>query len=376
MKNTLISTYIATLLLFATFSYAFVDSNLSYLQDLHTGFVHQQRAITTFIYAVFILLFSIFYILFSWWVNTKKLSTSEIRWLITVTVVLLFFSYPAMLSYDIFNYLTTAKVAFFYHENPYVIMPIEFSGEPFLSFTRAANKIALYGPAWILLTGIPYIFSFGNFLLLLFGFKILVTVFYVGTIYLIWRLTKNYVPIVLFAFNPLVVIETLVSGHNDVIMMFFTLLSYYLIQKKKILMSIFVFMFSVLIKYVTIILLPVFIYIILKTFRKEKINWKRVFSFSGWLMIGVFLLSPLREEFYPWYVVWFLSFAVLLERKHLLLIVSIILTFSTLLRYTPVIFTGSYEGITPIAKEILTFIPLVIAGGFFILRKFYKTYVA
>lgn len=375
MRKIFFSTYICVLLLFVVFSYIFVDRNLFYLRDVYTGFALNHKGIATIMYMVFIFLFFLFYFFLCSWVKKNKIRVREFLFLFGITVGILLLAYPAMLSYDVFNYMTTAKVIFLYHENPYVVMPIEFINEPFLSFTRAANKVALYGPAWILLTGIPYIFSFQNFLLLLFGFKILVTSFYIGTIYLIWRLTKNHTASVLFALNPLVVIETLVSGHNDIVMMFFVLLSYYFIQKKKNLMSIIAFILSALIKYVTLALLPVFIFLVLKTLRKEKINWNKIFSLSVLTMIGVFLLSPIREEFYPWYVIWFFSYAILLEKKHPLFIVSVILTFSTLLRYIPVIFTGSYEGITPIAKEILTFFPLVVVGGFFVLRKLYKTYV-
>ena len=140
-------------------------------------------------------------------------------------------SYPAILSYDIFNYIGTSKVLFIYHENPYLQMPIEFIGDPILMFTRAANKVALYGPLWVFLSGIPYAISFGNYFVSVFVFKIFVSVFYVGIVYLIRKLTNSYFSILLFAANPLVIIETFVSGHNDVVMMFFALLAFYLLKK-------------------------------------------------------------------------------------------------------------------------------------------------
>src|SRR5260221_3326430 len=116
-----------------------------------------------------------------------------------------------MLSYDIFNYIATAKVLFLYHENPYIIMPIEFLGDPFLLFMHAANKLALYGPFWIIMTGIPFLFSVKNFILSLLLFKLFVASFYFGTILFFNKLAKNLLSIFVFGLNPLVIIETSVS---------------------------------------------------------------------------------------------------------------------------------------------------------------------
>lgn len=376
MKNKFfIFGFLTTLFLFVIFSYAFVDPNLFYLRFLYSGFFSNYREASAIIYIILISLFFLFYGFISLQVYENKIKTNVVMVLIGITLGVTFLSYQAMLSHDIFNYLTTAKVFFFYHENPYVVMPIEFVGEPYLAFTRAANKIALYGPTWLILSGIPYVLGFGNFILTLFNFKLFIAFFYVANGIILSKLKKNTFPLVLFLLNPLVVIETLVSAHNDIVMVFFALLSYYLIQKKKIFIAIIAFILSVLIKYATIMLLPVFVYLVLKTLQKEKINWNKIFSFSGWIMLGVFLLSPLREEFYPWYVIWFFSFAVLVKKKSILFIMSLILTFTTLFRYVPVIYTGSYGGITPLIKEIVTFIPPSIAILILAIRKFVQTYV-
>src|SRR3990167_2891549 len=174
MKKLIIILYSAFLFSFTIFSYVFIDPNLSYLKDFYSGFALSNRLPTTFFYSLSVLIFFIFYGIFIYLGIKKKLNYKDVFTLIGVTAVILFFSYPAMLSYDIFNYIATSKVLFFYNENPYVVMPIEFLNEPFLSFTRATNKIALYGPVWIVLTGIPYFLGIGNFIVTLFSFKLLV----------------------------------------------------------------------------------------------------------------------------------------------------------------------------------------------------------
>ena len=369
MNKLLFGLYIFLSISLTSFSYIFVDPNLSYLQKLYSGFASQYRLQTTILYVLIIFLFFIFYFLFLWLLSKKRLNVKYIRLLIFTTVGILFFSYPAMLSYDIFNYIATGKVLFFYHENPYIIMPIEFTEDPLLSFTHAANKIALYGPSWILLTAIPYTAGLGSFLLTLFSFKLFIVLFYFALVFLIWKMSKNMISVILFAFNPLVVIETLISGHNDVVMIFFAVLSLFFLMKKKIFFAIFLFIFSILIKYATIFLIPIFLYALWKIIKSEEVNWKSIFYFSSVLMFIGFLLSPIREEIYPWYAIWFLTFAFLNPHKKFLVNISLFFSFGLLLRYTPYIFTGTYGGQTPVLKEIISFILPVLYSIYYVLKK-------
>lgn len=357
MNKTIVFLYAVTLFVFLVFSYSFVDYNFFYLKNLYTGFSTNNREIATSIYIAFILLLFIFYVLFLRLFHKKSLNIREIIILIGLTVSILLFSYPAMLSYDIFNYITTAKVLFFYGENPYIIMPIEFIGEPFLMFTRAANKIALYGPVWILLTGIPYFLSFGNFLLNILTLKLLIGAFYLGIVFLIWKISRNIFSVALFALNPLIIVETLVSGHNDVVMMFFALFSFFLLLKKKLFLGAIFLTISILVKYATLFLAPVFIYVVIKTVKKEQIDREKVFTASAIFMGVIFLLSAFREEIYPWYAIWFLLFVVLIPQRKLLFYISLSFSFSLLLRYMPFILSGTYFGQTPFMKTFLTLAP-------------------
>lgn len=365
MNKLIFPFYFLLLISFSLFSFAFVDPNLTYLKEIYTGFAFQEREFTTFLYVVFILISFVFYS--SVLKNIRTINFSSFKLLIGITFAVLIFSYPAFLSFDIFNYITTAKTLFFYGENPYIVMPIEFTGEPLLLFTHAANKIALYGPFWIGLTSVPFFLGLGNFLLMLFSFKAFIALFYLAIIFLIWKMTKNLFSVAFFALNPLVIMETLMSAHNDIVMMFFALLSFFILQKKKILLAILFLIFSVLIKYATAFLIPIFIYALLKTLKKEKIDWQKIFLISFLSMLAIFLLSPLREEIYPWYAIWFLPFAVFITNKKVILYVSLAFSFGLLFRYVPFMFLGTHFGITPLIKTLVTFIPpaLVLIYFFF-----------
>ncbi len=372
MKNTVLYFYAIFLVLFTIFSYAFVDPNLIYMKNIYSGFAFENRSIVAILYILFVSSFFVFYGFFIWLGIKKQLKLKDIFVLVSITIASLVFSYPAMLSYDIFNYITTSKVLFFYHENPYIIMPIEFVGEPFLSFTHAANKIALYAPFWITLTGIPYVLGLGNFIVTLFSFKIFITLFYIVTTILVWKISKNIISVILFSLNPLIVIETLISGHNDIVMIFFVLLSFFILMKKKVGWAVVFFILSMLIKYTTLLLIPVFFFVIWKILRKREISWNNIFYFSALLMCAGFFLSPLREEIYPWYEIWFLSFAFLVPNRKILLSTSLVLSFTLLLRYIPFMSLGTHTGITPVIKSVVTFVPISLILFYFAANKLWR----
>ncbi len=342
----LVPVFILTLVLFSILTYFFIDINLLYLKGFYTGLYFNQRLLLSIIYSILIfILFGCFYFLIN---NTDRLKL-QLNKLILFVVLVTLVAYPAALTFDIFNYITSAKVTFFYKENPYVVYPIEFTNEPYLVFTRAANKTALYGPFWILLTGIPYFLGFGNFILTLFSFKTFIAVFYIGTIYLIKKLDKNAV--LFFALNPLVIIESLVSSHNDIVMIFFTLLAFYLVGNKKLLSPI-AFAGSVLIKFSTGFLLPVYFLSFFNKIKKEKI-----YTYAATSMFIVFLLSPLREELYPWYAIWFIAFTAFLHENKFLQNLVLVFSLGLMLRYIPYMATGNYFGPTPVVRNVLMIIP-------------------
>ncbi|OGH08648.1 MAG: hypothetical protein A2152_03225 [Candidatus Levybacteria bacterium RBG_16_35_6] len=347
MKKLVFSLYFLFLIFLDWFSYLFIDPNINYLKRFYTGFYLTNRGEVTIIYGLLVIVFFTFYFYFLKLVKNKKISLKEIIFLIGTTSFVLLFSYPAMLSYDIFNYVATAKLTFLYHENPYLIMPIEFRGDPILAFTQAANKTALYGPFWIFLTGVPYLLGFGNFIATMFSFKVFSIVFYILTCLFIYKLTKNSLSLVLMALNPLIVIESLVSSHNDIVMMFFALFSFYFLLKDKKAKTYLFLLLSFLIKFATIFLLPVFIFF-------KRIKEKQKLSFLFLAMFVIFLISGFRE-IYPWYAIWFLSFAFINPKNRIILWISLAFSFSLLFRYVPFMYWGTHFGNTPLIKTSVTF---------------------
>ena len=367
--------YIVIAILFSVLSFGFIDPNLhlstnpayvAFIRPL-MFMVYKEPLVVAAIYAVMIVSL---YLLYG---RALSQASSKNNMRLGIGFVLagfiFFLSYPA-LSYDIYNYILTAKVAFQYHENPYVVMPIEFIGEPMLAFTRAANKLALYGPVWIATTYIPHVLAFNRIINAIYAFKLLAISGYIGIVYLIYKKTRRFDQVAFFALNPLVILETFTSGHNDAFMMWLALMGVFLIQKKTVLGYIsgcLVLFGSVLVKGATIVIFPVLI--LFRNYAHElQMKWIAVALF------GVFLLSPLREEMYPWYAVWWLALLafVPIGKKSFIHGASFWLTFGLMARYIPWIATREYGGTGPVIRLLVTIVPPAVYFLVFVIRQLKK----
>lgn len=370
--------YFIVLFAFSIFTYSFIDINLPFFNLFFTGLGTQNRVLFTSLYILFISLLFAFYIYFLWCSYHKKLVFGALKKVLLLQIIILFFSYPAVLSFDIFNYIFSAKVAFYYFENPYLVMPVEFLGDPNLAFTHAANKIALYGPVWLLFSSIPFFLGFGNLIISVFSFKAFIIFFYIACIYFIRKLSGNVVGMVFFALNPLVVVETLVSGHNDVVMMSLALGAFLLLVKRKYVGGVSFMAASIFIKYATLFLVPVYVYALIKSFFKQTIEIKKVFIMSAFCMLTIFLLSPLREEIYPWYAIWVIIFISLSFPYNLFIsLLTISFSFGLMMRYVPFMLLGTHFGISPYLKTFMTFgLPIVLVLVFLLAKRLWKKSVS
>ena len=122
------------------YSYGFIDPHLSFsshplyqgIQSMLVHLVYRQSVIAAVLYLCIIAALFAAYATVLWRKKAEKIRSVP-RWIFALVVILIL-SYPAF-SYDIYNYIATAKVAFFYKENPYIVMPIEIPNEPMLAFT-------------------------------------------------------------------------------------------------------------------------------------------------------------------------------------------------------------------------------------------------
>lgn len=348
--------YVCILIAIVVFSYGFIDPNFVHqLFPEYFGYLHSQRTVTTAIYGI--LLLSLF-ANYSYILSRAKLT--EVWWYIKITVLILFFAYPAF-SADLFNYIATAKVTYFYRENPYIVMPNEIPNEPMLAYLNASNKVALYGWSWIALTALPHYFGFNSIILTMVSMKILIVLFFIWLVRQIQQASTNRAwSVALFALNPLVIMETLVAVHQDVVMMALALYSFALVRKRQFLLSLVFFVLSIFIKGATVFLIPVYLFVLFRMHEHLPLDWKRIWYWCALSMTCIFLLSPFREEMYPWYFIWVLTFVSLLPKQSFFVILSIAASLGLEFRIVPYLYTWRWDGITPMVKRIVTITPLIL----------------
>ena len=332
-------------------AYQSLEKSLQYV-----GFY--QRPLSAAIFIIIASLLFIFYASFLYLAKKGQLKLKTLTILTVLTAVILGFSYNAF-SYDLFNYIFDAKIVSYYHLNPYLYKASDFTSDPMLHFMRWTHRFYPYGPSWLILT-VPLTFIGMNYFLPTFlMFKILMLASFLGSCYLIYKISAKLFPenkllnLVFFAFNPLVLIETLISAHNDMPMIFFILLSIYLfIQKKKILSWV-SNLFSIGIKFSTGALLPLFIIIEFFDRTNRRINWGKFFVSATILSLSTVLLASIRTTFQPWYLVFPLSVATFVSSKKYISIPAIVASIFAVVIYVPYILMTDYaKGYPQIIQDI------------------------
>lgn len=356
---------VASVLLFL-YSYTQIDLSLTlssagFLQSIQKQFQYVgffARPVSTLL---FVGIIGTWYLLYAGVLSAARngqLSITQLWRIIIVITVLLVLSYPAF-SYDLFNYIFTAKTVLVYHKNPYEIIPLQFAGlDPLVSIMRWTHLSSAYTPVWIVLSLPAYLLGFGKFLLIVWNLKITVALFYlfavIGVKKVLERIEPAHVVLgtAIFALNPLVIIESLVSAHNDIAMMAIGVWAIILMIGKKYLMSWVVLSLSIAVKLMTITLVPIFL------FNRLRTNW-RIWSLVG-LGIG-FLFVLTKREPLPWYWVWFMPMIAFLPTKKWLVTLAGWYSFALLMRYGPYLYFGNWNAPVPILKWWVTIVPVGIA---------------
>ncbi len=208
--------------------------------------------------------------LLAWRVVRRRPEDRRLLWLVllfgALIAVTLLAMYPITAT-DVFEYVFHSRILVHYGQNPLAVPPVVFKGDPFLKTVNWAAHPSPYGPLWVILT-VPGSALGGNDLLLnLYMMRGLTGLFYIACAVVIAAIlrTKDREQQVggtlLFAWNPLILFEAPGNGHNGIIMMFFALLAIYMLIKRRWVWVVPVLVASVLVKYITaILLLPFLIY--------------------------------------------------------------------------------------------------------------------
>lgn len=367
------------LVILGTFLYSFTQIDLSltfsritFLRNIITSFQYIgyfNRPLSTYLFIFILLLLYGFYIYFLKLSLSKKIDRKTFIKIIFLTGGILAFSYNAF-SYDLFNYIFDAKIFTHYHQNPYLHKALDFPADPMLSFMRWTHRVYPYGPVFLFLT-IPLSFAGLNiFLPTFFIFKIFIAAAYIGSVFMIGRILRKFKPdeeilgMVFFGLNPLIIIESLVSSHIDIIMVFLALFAVEKLINKKFVWALILLLLSIGIKFSTVFLIPIFLIVIYQQFRKIPLKWNKLFVISFLLLcLSVIASSKYSGNFQPWYLVLPFSIAALVSRKKYIFIMCFIMSFFSLITYVPYLYLGNYDIPVPQVMSSIITLGLIFSGA-------------
>lgn len=363
MKRLLFSGWVFASLLLLLYSFTQVDLGLtlnqtSLWQDIQRSFQYIgyfNRPLSTYLYSGLILVFLSLYIITLRLARDGDVTKKDILRMVLIVSSILLLSYNAF-SYDLFNYIFDAKIVTYYHENPYEHRALDYAGDPMLGFMHWTHRTYPYGPIWLLAT-VPLSFLGGQiFIITFFLFKFLAVGSFVGTAYFLGKIADKSkvispsLAIAAFALNPLVIIESLVSGHNDIFMMFLGVVSLYYLVTQKFVLSFGFLLLSIGVKFATVFMLPAYALFFYQK-KRDKVRAEMVLNVILVGMLVAVALVTYRTNFQPWYLMYIYPFAALLFRKYYIAIPTVVISFMSLWYYIPYLYIGNWD---PPVPSILT----------------------
>ena len=170
---------------------------------------------------------------------------------VTILILLLLLVIPGVLSTDLFSYVWYGRIFGVFGGNPFVQVPADYAWHDpgnWLQWVFWKETPSAYGPAWVLIAGvvarIAEAFG-GDIVNHVLGYKILADLSHLANTVLVWKVSgiliarhwkrPNVLPegvteadwvvgarvtaTLAYAWNPLLILEFGVSGHNDVLML-------------------------------------------------------------------------------------------------------------------------------------------------------------
>ncbi|MBI4707932.1 MAG: hypothetical protein HY761_08420 [Candidatus Omnitrophica bacterium] len=255
-----------------------------------------------YIIFIFSLVF-IFYLLDLYYCNKIRLFESGKSilsgyfWVSTVSVMVFLCSSYALLSSDLFEYSLRARMLSLYNLNPYLSVPVKIKHDFFYPMLFWKNTPECYGPLWVNIGQLHSIFFKNNMFLTSFMHKSILLIFLGLSSFSFYKLAsqlriKNCILLtVAFFMNPLVIIATIIDGHNEIAMTFFILLASLALLRSRYVLALFLLTLAIQVKFVYVLIVPLFIlYIFRDTSKKMLLRFLDIITGAVFSLIVVVLL--------------------------------------------------------------------------------------
>jgi hypothetical protein len=216
-------------------------------------------------------------------------------------------------SLDIYDYIARGRITGVHRGNPYFWTPSQYPGDPFMEYASWKDNTAAYGPVWEVLSGFVSRVSGDSLWLNMIIHKGIALACYLACVLIVAALLQRVAPkralsgTLLFAWNPLILLEGVANGHNDLLLMAFILGGLWALSQAESFgesesndllrrwtfgaLGIVLLWLAVLVKFVPILLVPFFFLYLLS---KEK-------SWRDRLGLGFFLLALIALVTFQYY---------------------------------------------------------------------------
>jgi hypothetical protein len=248
--------------------YPFFNGNLIVWRQILLGY--SLNVIPTILFAVLGLIsFGAYFFLLK-----EKTSVSKVIKFAVIFQLIAFLAYP-LLSTDVFSYMYSNRVHSEYGQNKWLVSPDNFSNDTFAHFADWKSKTNVYGYINHLIYLPADYLGNDDVLTTLLLYKLTTALFAVVTIFVFKSLLSNksafdqsyYLKLILW--NPLFLFEMIATGHNDIFLVFFILLSLLFWNKKSWIWAGILLAFSMQIKLISIVL---FGYFALKLLQRKNVK--------------------------------------------------------------------------------------------------------
>jgi hypothetical protein len=218
-----------------------------------------------------------------YWVGWRAARRARGRaaWMIVIWGALasglaLLFVYP-LGSTDIFDYIVHGRMVGIYGANPFVQTGYDFPRDLFFPYMGWPGASSAYGPVWEIMAGITARLAGNGIIANVLAFKALNGLFLAGSIGMVAAILRRMrsaeragdgdglggpahdnvlAGVLLLAWNPIVLYETLANGHNDIVMMFWVLVAAWMLLNRRFTLTMLALLMGILVKFMPALLLP------------------------------------------------------------------------------------------------------------------------